>query len=202
MKNFSDDSVLIKRALSGDQAACASLVRQHQDMVARLIQRITRRPEWVEDITQQVFISAFQKLSRFRRRASLSTWLYRIAVNASLEALRKENAQKRLFERMDQDRESLPDSLIIRERVSGEQLVFNREMQVEVRDALRRLPEEQRAILTLRYLEEFSTPEIAEILELPEGTVRSRLHYARVELAEILKPFMASGVSARQKEKE
>lgn len=196
------DTVLIEQALSGSEDAYAELVRRYQRMVARVVERITRRPAWVEDITQQVFISAFQGLSKFRRKSGFMTWLYRIAVNASLEALRREDARTRLHERVERELESLPDSLIIKDHVSGEQVVLNRELQIEVREALDRLTGEARAILTLRYLEEFSTPEIAKILKAPEGTVRSRLYYARLELAEIMEPFMADRVSARHKERE
>ncbi len=200
--DFEDDSVLIEEALAGSEEAFAHLVVRYQSMVARLIERITRRPEWVEDLTQQVYISAFQGLSRFRRKAGFMTWLYRIAVNAGLEALRKEDARKRLFERVERERASLPDSLIIKDRVCGEQIVLDRELQVRVREALERLGAEARTILSLRYLEEFSTPEIAKILDVPEGTVRSRLYYARLELAGLMEPFAASGVSTRYKENE
>ena len=81
-------------------------------------------------------------------------------------------------------------------------MALSRELQLEVRDALEKLSGEARAILTLRYFEEFSTPEIARILDLPEGTVRSRLFYARRELMKIMGPFMASGTRARARERK
>jgi RNA polymerase sigma-70 factor (ECF subfamily) len=202
MEKIPEDSVLIERALSGDEEALSSLVRRYQNVVARLIQRITHRPEWVEDLTQQVFLSAFQNLPRFRRRAGFMTWLYRIAVNASLEALRKEDARKRLFERVSQEQEFLPDSMIIQDQNTGERMVLDREIQIAIREALDKLPAEARAVLTLRYLEEFSTPEISEILKVPAGTVRSRLYYARLELARIMEPFVDSAIPARSKERE
>ncbi len=202
MEKIPDDSVLIEKALCGDEDALSSLVRRYQNVVARLIERITHRPEWVEDLTQQVFLSAFQNLPGFQRRSGFMTWVYRIAVNASLEALRKEDARRRLFERVEHEREFLPDSLIIQDQNSGERMVLDREIQMEVREALERLPGEARAVLTLRYLEEFSTPEISEILKIPEGTVRSRLYYARLELARIMEPFVDSAIPARYKERE
>jgi RNA polymerase sigma-70 factor (ECF subfamily) len=197
-----DDSVLIEQALGGEERAYAELVRRHQAVVARVVQRITRRPDWVPDLVQEVFIAAFQELPRFRRQSSFLTWLYRIAMNKSLEALRKEDAMGRLARRAALDAELFPSSLIMHDQMSGERMALSREVQMEVRDALERLPAEARAILTLRYLEEFSTPEIARILELPEGTVRSRLFYARRELMKIMGPFMASGTRARAKERE
>lgn len=202
IETLADDSILIDEALSGTEEAYAGLVRRHQRMVAGLIGRITRRPELVEDLTQQVFISAFQNLSRFRRKAGFTTWLYRIAVNASLEALRKEDARKRLHETIEREGDHLPDSLIIKDRISGEQVVLDRELQRRVHSALEELPAEMKTILTLRYIEEFSTPEIAKILKLPEGTVRSRLYYARLELAGIIEPFAAKAAPLRRKENE
>ena len=197
---ITEDSVLIREALSGDEDAYAELVRRYQDSVARLALKITRRPDWVEDLCQEVFISAFKNLSRFKKRASFTTWLYRIAVNKSLEAVRGEGARARLIKRA--ARESLPDSLIVQDRMSGERLVLDRELQARVHDALGKLAPEMRAILTLRYLEELSTPEIARVLEIPEGTVRSRLHYSRIEMAKIMAPFMGTAVPARSKERE
>ena len=130
------------------------------------------------------------------------TWLYRIAVNKSLEAIRKEDARKRMHERAAREPEFLPDSLIVQNQKNGERMVLDRELQMEVHQGLDRLAPEMRAILTLRYLEELSTPEIARVLEIPEGTVRSRLHYSRLEMAKFLTPFMESMRPARSKERE
>jgi RNA polymerase sigma-70 factor (ECF subfamily) len=202
MEKLPEDTVLIERALAGEQWAYEGLVRRHQQVVARVVQRITRRPELVPDLVQEVFISAFQELPRFRRQSGFLTWLYRIAVNTALEALRKEGARQRTYLRAALDAECFPSSLIVHEQLCGERLALSRELQMEVRDALERLPAEARAILTLRYFEEFSTPEIAEILQVPEGTVRSRLFYARQELMKIMEPFMQSGTRARARERE
>ncbi|HUT53511.1 MAG TPA: sigma-70 family RNA polymerase sigma factor [bacterium] len=202
MEKLADDSILIEQALAGEESAYADLVRRYQGVVARVVQRITRRPDWVPDLVQEVFIAAFRDLPRFRRESSLLTWLYRIAVNAALEALRREDARQRMHLRAALDAELFPSSLIAHDQMSGERMALSRELQMEVRDALERLPAEARAILTLRYFEEFSTPEIAEILELPEGTVRSRLFYARQELMKIMEPFMGLRTRARARERE
>jgi len=190
MNGIPDDTILIEQALEGDERAYAALVKRHQGMVARVIMRVTNRPDQVEDIAQEVFISAFQNLDRFKRRSGLGTWLYRIAVNKSIEALRREKAQRSLYERAMNEPSFFPDSVIFSERHSGEKLVLERERQAMLFDALERLPMESRTILTLRYIEELSTTEISRVLEIPEGTVRSRLYYSRIELARILGPFM------------
>jgi RNA polymerase sigma-70 factor, ECF subfamily len=187
MKHSFEDAVLIKSALAGEEDGYTGLVERHQATVARVVTRITRRPEWAADLTQEIFLKAFRNLGRFQRQSEFRTWLYRIAVNESLEALRREKAERRYIEPGDW---SGPDSLIIPDPDSGERLVLDRELQAEVRQALDRLGPDQRALLTLRYLEELSTPEIARVLDLPEGTVRSRLFYARRDLAALLRPYL------------
>jgi len=190
MSSIPEDRVLIRRALKGDESAYADLVRRYQDRVSRLALRITRRPDLVPDLCQEVFIAAFTNLARFKRRSGFMTWLHRITVNASLAALRREEASSRMLTRA-QEAGELPDTIIVRDQDSGERMLLNRELQLEIHEALDRLSAEDRAILTLRYLEEFSTPELAEILDLPPGTVRSKLYYARLKLAEILDPALA-----------
>jgi len=183
--NEFEDSDLVRRALSGDEDAYTELVRRHQSMVAGVVLKMTRRPEWVEDLSQEAFLKAFSGLSRFKKKSGFSTWLYRITVNVSLDEIRKRDSRRRLISQAT-DEPSMPDSIIGRTGADGERLVLTRETQKKVRDSLERLSPEYRAVLVLRYLEELSTPEIAETLELPEGTVRSRLYYARIELSGIL----------------
>jgi len=193
-----EDQILIERALAGDQQAYEGLVFKHQKLAARVALRITRRRELVEDVVQEVFIKAFENLGRFRRRSGFVTWLYRIAVNESLSALRREKTRMKLFEKGEPDLANLPDSLLCYDRESGERMVLDREAQAAVREALDRLAPEMRAVLTLRYEEELSTPEIAEVLDVPEGTVRSRLYYARLELAELLAPYMEAKTAVKE----
>lgn len=192
MNRFKEDNLLIEQALRGEERAYEDLVRRHQTTVARVIARITRRPEWVDDLAQEVFLKAFKNLSRFRGKSGFLTWLYRIAVNESLEALRRDKTIRR--RESEASIESLPDNLLVQDRESGERMVLDRELQVEVQQALSRLAPEMRAVLTLRYLEELSTTEVAAVLDLPEGTVRSRLYYARLTLAELLSPYMESAM--------
>jgi RNA polymerase sigma-70 factor (ECF subfamily) len=196
-----DDSILIDRALEGEEEAYAELVRRHQGMVARLCFRVTRRRDMVDDLVQEVFIHAFENLGRFKRRSGFVTWLYRIAVNQSLDALRKEKSRSRVMDEFGRDAEVLPDTLLVRLSGTGESLALGREAQARVREALAAMEPESRTLLTLRHLEELSTPEIAEALDWPEGTVRSRLYYARIQLADILRPFIDES-SRLRKEKE
>ncbi|MFO8058919.1 MAG: sigma-70 family RNA polymerase sigma factor [bacterium] len=199
--SISDDTDLVRRALSGDESAFAELVRLYQDVVARTVYRITRRTDWVEDLTQEVFLKAFEGLRRFRRRSGFSTWLYRIAVNTSLDALRKAGTDRKVCETVFSDRSGLNWPLISGENRDGEKIVLDREMQSQVKTAIAELPPETRTILVLRYLEELSVSEVAAVMQIPEGTARSRLYYARLELARLLKPYLQAA-PARTEDKE
>ena len=185
----SPDTFLVTQAQKGREDAFQELVARHRPLVARLVARITRRPEWVDDLTQEIFVSAYRNLAQFEARSSFGTWIYRIAVNLCLRELQKEQTRERMrlayFEET-----AIPDSLIVPWGVTGERLVLRREIQVAVRHALDRLDPEHAAVLVLRYLEELSSPEIAELLQIPAGTVRSRLYHARLQLAEILAPVL------------
>jgi len=193
----SPDTFLVTQAQKGRDEAFQELVHRHRPGVARLVARITRRPEWVDDLTQESFISAYQNLAKFEARASFRTWIYRIAVNLSLRELQKEQARERMrlayFEET-----ALPDSLIVPWSATGERLILSRETQTLVRKALDQLAPEHAIVLVLRYLEELSSPQIAEVLQIPAGTVRSRLYHARLQLAEILSPLLAQPMSPSQ----
>ncbi|MFO8058135.1 MAG: sigma-70 family RNA polymerase sigma factor [bacterium] len=198
---ISDDTDLVRRALSGEESAFAELVRLYQDVVARTVYRITRRADWVEDLTQEVFLKAFEGLGRFRRRSGFSTWLYRIAVNTSLDALRKAGTDRKVCETVFLDRSGLNWPLISGENRDGEKIVLDREMQSQVKAAIDELDPPTRTILVLRYLEELSVSEVAAVMQIPEGTARSRLYYARLALARLLKPyFKAAPVKTDHKE--
>ncbi len=200
-QGVSEDHFLIEGAIAGSEEACARLVRRHQTMVARVALRVTHRPELVDDVVQEVFLTVFRKLAKFERRSGFKTWLYRIAVNTSIEALRKEDARKRLNQRAEVEGDALPDAILVQRPQTGERLALNKEMQQRIHAALGSLPTQARMVLTLRYLEELSTVEIAKALELPEGTVRSRLHYARIKLAEALGPYMEKAETGKRKKR-
>jgi RNA polymerase sigma-70 factor (ECF subfamily) len=187
---YTPDTFLVTQAKKGREDAFQELVGRHRPALARLVARVTRRPELVDDLTQEIFILAYQNLAQFEARASFRTWLYRIAVNASLRELQKEQARERM-RRAYGEEAALPDSLIVPWGAMGERLVLRREVQAAVRQALDQLDPEHSAVLVLRYLEELNSSEIAEVLQIPAGTVRSRLYHARIQLAEILAPVLA-----------
>lgn len=169
-----DDGELVTRIVdAGDDAAFAELVRRHEGRVRGLLMRLTHGDRTLaDDLGQEVFLRAYRGLAGFEGRARFSTWLYRIAYNVYLN---HRNRAKQLV--------SLPEDY---ERVAaapeGEQSPGLYDIRNDLRAAIATLPERYRAVVVLYYLEDVSYPEIAEMLEMPLGTVKTHLHRARKEL--------------------
>jgi len=183
---LSDDVGLIEAALSGSSAAFGELVRKYQDRLYNTLAHLTGRPEDARDLVQDAFVTAFVKLDSFQGRSAFYTWLYRIAFN--LAATRRR--QRRPTASVEQTRERCGEEPI--EPGGGPQ---ERLEQIErcrqVRDAIAQLADEFRSVVVLRELEGQPYDAIAEILDLPVGTVRSRLHRARAQLREQLKEVLS-----------
>ncbi|HXF36418.1 MAG TPA: sigma-70 family RNA polymerase sigma factor [Actinomycetota bacterium] len=172
------DEELVRRWVAGDGAAFADLVRRHERRTYNLALRIVGREEDARDATQEAFLSALRKLPSFRGDSAFSTWLHRVTVNACYDLLRRRaRAPLRGGEEREEPapgRPPLPDHA---DAVATA---------VDVRAALLRVPEEFRAVLVLHDVQDLPYEEIAEILGLPVGTVKSRLHRARVALGRAL----------------
>lgn len=172
------DSALAVRARDGDGHAFTELVRRHKERVYRIIYRILRNRDDAEDITQVTFVRAFRSLLKYKEEFAFHPWLYRIAVNASLTQLEKRKRQKLV------DIEQVPERLV--PRPSGEEsaleAVERHQMVDRIQKALPELVEEQRIVFLLRVNEGLSYDQIAETLEIPRGTVMSRLSRAREAL--------------------
>lgn len=178
-----NDAELIQAALAGDTAAFGVLVRTYQDRLFNALVHIVRCPEEAQDVVQDAFVQAYTKLSTFKGSSAFYTWLYRIAFNVSISRRRKRKPAVSL-ERGKEEQgaepaaDPLPDRLEQNERAA------------QLHAALEALSEEHRTVLVLREMEDCSYEDIAEMLDLPIGTVRSRLHRARMELRESLKEVM------------
>ncbi|HPU33530.1 MAG TPA: sigma-70 family RNA polymerase sigma factor [Phycisphaerae bacterium] len=159
---------LIEGCLRGDQAAQRALYAQTVDPVYRLLLRMTQDPETAADLTQDTYIRVFQNLDRFEGASSLSTWIYRIAVNEAQQYFRRRKRHDELL------REELPRPA---EAETGEQETTA--LRIDVRAALERLPEEERTLIVLRYFEGLDYARIAEVVGKPAGTVASGLNRAR-----------------------
>lgn len=177
-----DDGHLIDEALLGKPEAFGQLVCRYQDRLFNSMVRVTGCPAEAEDVVQDAFVQAFTKLDRFKRESQFFTWLYRIAFNASVSRHRKKKPTVSIDRQRDAVGAEPPDAS---EPVGA--ALERKEQTAQLESALRALPDDQRNILVLRELEDQSYESIAEILGLPVGTVRSRLHRARKHLHEILK---------------
>ena len=176
-----DDAQLIDDALHGDSAAFGLLVRKYQDRLFTALLQVTASRGDAEDIAQEAFVQAYVKLASFAHGCSFYTWLYRIAFNAAISRRRSRRKSASLDQSRDYngdepaDGAELPEEEVLRQERAG-----------LVQQALTKLNDEHRAILVLREMEGCNYETISQILDLPVGTVRSRLHRARLQLKELL----------------
>lgn len=176
-----NDQELIDRTLQGSAEAFGGLVTRYQDRLYRHLLVVTGKAEDAEEVAQEAFVLAYQKLSSFRGRSQLYTWIYRIAINLWISRRRKKSSQM--------PPQSLHGAAFIEPSDTGPcpaDQVLRAEQVGQVRAALSQLPEEYRTILVLRELDDCDYETIAEMLDVPVGTVRSRLHRARLNLKEVL----------------
>ena len=181
-----DERRLIAECLAGRPAAFEGLVRRYQDRLYNTVYRLVDNAEDARDIVQEAFLSAYQSLHRFKGDAQFFTWLYRIAVNTAITFKRKQRVALRIDRGRDDQNpgvEPLDSSEFNRPEYALEQA----EQERCVRRALSRLSPEHRTVLILKDMEEQKYEAIAQILQLPIGTVRSRIHRARMELRLLLK---------------
>lgn len=181
-----EEMQLVDRALRGDRDAFARLVERNQDRLYASMLHVTGSADEAEEVVQEAFIRAFVKLDTFQRHSQFFTWLYRIAFNSALTRRRK----KRPKTSLEQTREATGLEVVDAGDAVDEGLL-RRERVDLVREALRRLTDEHRAILVLREMEDYPYETIAEILEISVGTVRSRLSRARAQLKKTLERMMA-----------
>jgi RNA polymerase sigma-70 factor (ECF subfamily) len=182
----SDDANLIAETLAGQTAAFGKLVEKYQDRLFNTVAHLAGNVEDARDIVQEAFVQAFIKLDTFRGSSAFYTWLYRIAFNMTAAWRRK----RKPVGSIDRNREQI--GLEPMDNCNGplEQLE-QKERCRQVRHALKQLSDEHRKILVLREIEGCGYETIAEILDLPIGTVRSRLHRARLQLREELKEVIS-----------
>ena len=172
-----DESQLITRVLDGDREAARQLYDAHAPRVYRLVYRLCGEEELARDFTQDTFVRAFDQLTRFRGEAAFSTWLHRIAVTTTSNAMRKVKRQRL--------RETAIDG--IPELAAPPPA--DDDLRARLTAAIDALPEIYRTTLVMHDIEGFTHPEIASALGVPEGTCKSRLFQARAQLRKVLAPL-------------
>ena len=186
---------LVSRAKQGDEGAFAQLVEQNQGRIYNLTLRMTGNPEDAADLTQEAFLSAWRALPDFQGNSSFATWLYRLASNASIDFIRREKRRREAapvipleYAGSDGGDESrtmeLPDY-----RYSPEVSLERQELRSAIEQGLAALSEQHRTVLVLREIEGLSYGEIAAALQVEEGTVKSRISRARIELRKLLMEY-------------
>lgn len=184
--NGLDERELVRKLRQGSTSAFESLVRMHQDRVYDFCVRMIGDREEAIDLVQEIFVSVYQNVRKFREDAKLSTWIFRISKNHCLNRIKylRRRGRGRSDELEDVSESLLADALGGAPK-PDEALVAKHERQL-VQNAIAKLEPDQRLLVALRDIEGLSYEEIVEITELPEGTVKSRLHRAREKLAELI----------------
>ena len=175
------DQQLITQTLDGQTAAFGILVRKYQDRLFNSMVHLLRNPSDAEDVVQDAFLQALRKLDTFQGNSQFYTWLFRIARNTAISKLRRKKPTVSLESTASQQRLDFPD-----DGPAPSTEMERRERQTGLMAAMDQLSGEHREILILREMEEQNYETISEILDLPVGTVRSRLHRARSQLKELL----------------
>ncbi|MFY8043767.1 MAG: RNA polymerase sigma factor RpoE, partial [Rhodoferax sp.] len=194
------DLLLVERTLAGDQRAYGLLVLKYQRRIQRLVGRMVRDVDLVEDIAQETFIRAYRALHQFRGDAQFYTWLYRIAVNTAkkflLELKRNPAMSESFLTSAEEDETSGPKYEPTTEKTPESELAA-KEIAGVVNDAMDALPEELRQAVTLREIEGLSYEDIALAMDCPIGTVRSRIFRAREAISARVKPLLEKQTGKR-----
>ena len=191
------DAMLVQRTLAGEQRAFDLLVLRYQRRVERLIGRMVRDVDLVQDIAQETFVRAYRALAQFRGDAQFYTWLYRIAVNTAKKQLLELKRDPLVFQSQlqssEDDETSSPErelSAQVADAETPDAVLASKEIAEAVNAVLEALPEELRMAITLREIDGMSYEEIAQALDCPIATVRSRIFRAREAISSRIKPML------------
>jgi RNA polymerase sigma factor (sigma-70 family) len=187
----SDEGVLVKRAKQGDLSAYDELVRRYQERIYATLYHMTANHEDANDLAQEAFIKGFQALRSFKGGSSFYTWVYRIAVNKTINFLKQRKNKAHLsLNDLDVNAEHDPDLVALISEKTPRREVNLTELQERLNDAMQKLSEPHRWVVTLHDVQGMSHEEIAEIMDCNIGTVRSRLFYARQQLQAYLSDYL------------
>ena len=190
MTQDDSDQQLVERVQAGDKAAFDLLVRKYKHRVLKLVSRFVSDAAEAEDVAQEAFLKAYRALASFRGDSAFYTWLYRIAINTAKNALVSNRRRPVDFDLDLQDPEQYDRHARLKEGDTPEGVLLTEEIRSVVEKAMEQLPEDLRTAIVLRELEGLSYEEIAEAMDCPVGTVRSRIFRAREAIDKKLKPLL------------
>ncbi len=181
------DAAMLGAVLEGDSTAYRGLVEKYQTRVFAMVYGMVRNREDARDITQDAFVKAYKNLKNFRLESSFYTWLYRIAMNLAIDHTRKQKRQATSgFDEAIGAKDADGSIAEIHHQDSPRKSLERKQLYGLIMTALDKLPAEQKQIVLLREVEGLSYKEISDVMEIPEGTVMSRLYYARKKLQKLL----------------
>jgi len=183
------DALLVRQAQAGSRAAFDMLVLKYQRRIARLLSRSVRDPADVADLCQETFLSAYRALPAFRGESAFYTWIYRIAINAA----QRHRGRQREMHSLDDDDGTFVTDAHPTDDASPEALLAGRQLAQGLDSAVAALAEDQRRALLLREVDGLSYDEIADLMDCPPGTVRSRIFRAREAVASKLRELLGGG---------
>ncbi|WJG10488.1 RNA polymerase sigma factor RpoE [Aliiglaciecola sp. LCG003] len=184
------DQQIVEKVQRGDKNAFGLLVTKYQHKVAHLVSRYVKNSGDVADVTQEAFIKAYRALPNFRGESAFYTWLYRIAVNSAKNYLVSQSRKPPASDVDAEDADFYDGSDALKEQNSPERSLMSDELEKVLFDALDKLPEDLRMAITLRELEGLSYEDIANVMDCPVGTVRSRIFRAREAIDKVLNPLL------------
>ena len=190
MNEHSSDQALVERVQQGDKRAFDLLVRKYQNKIVHLVTRYLHDSTEALDVAQETFIKAYRALPSFRGDSAFYTWLYRIATNTAKNYLVAQNRRPPMDDIDAQDAEQFSGDTGLKEYATPEHLLLRDEIEQTISAAIEALPDELRTAISLRELEGLSYEEIAQVMDCPIGTVRSRIFRAREAIDERLAPLL------------
>jgi len=185
------DQKLVEKAQRGDKRAFGILVEKYHKKLTRLLSRMVRDQSEIEDIVQDSFVKAYRAINNFRGDSAFYTWLYRIGINTAKNHLVSLGRRPKAMNEVEiEDVENFEDGDELRSIETPENTMMTKEVVVTVNDTIEGLPDELKEAISLREMDGLSYEEIAELMQCPIGTVRSRIFRAREAIAEKLKPLI------------
>jgi len=184
------DAELVKKVKSGDRAAFDLLVLKYQNKIIHLVSRYVKDTHAAQDVAQEAFVKAYRGLRRFRGESAFYTWLYRIAINTAKNYIVSEKRRMPEFEVDAYEAEQFGDNQALKEIASPERVLLSEEIKQQIVATIRALPDDLKTAITLREVEGLSYEAIAESMDCPIGTVRSRIFRAREAIDKVLESLL------------